>query len=144
MSACQVDFYVLQDPAQSPDRLAARLAMMAWEQGFTAMVLAGSEAEAGRLDDLLWTSPPGRFLPHGRAGRDGPEPVTVGTTADLRAGCADVVINLSQDPVPEPGRFRRLLEFVPTGAAERARSRDTFRHYRQLGLDPSSHTIGQG
>jgi DNA polymerase-3 subunit chi len=143
-NACQVDFYVLEDAAQSADRLACRLALMAWEQGHSAMLLAGSEAAAERLDALLWESPPGRFIPHGRAGPDGPEPVTVGTFADLAEGCGEVIINLSPEPVPEPGRFQRLLELVPAGEAERARSRDKFRRYRELGLKPASHSLGGG
>lgn len=143
MTSCQVDFYVLQDAGQSADRLACRLALMAWEQGYTAMVLAAGEEDAERLDALLWESPPARFLPHGRAGREGPEPVTVGTPGDLRPGCGDVIINLSPEPVPEPARFRRLLELVPADDAERQRSREKFRTYRELGLEPASHNVGR-
>ncbi|MEJ8569050.1 DNA polymerase III subunit chi [Elongatibacter sediminis] len=140
---CQVDFYVLADADQSAERLACRLALMAWEQGYTAMLLTGSEQQARQIDDLLWESPPDRFLPHGRAGDDGPEAVTVGTADELTAGCGDVIINLSPDPVPEPGRFRRLLEFVPANDRERRRSREKFRHYRDQGLEPASHSIGR-
>ncbi len=142
--SCQVDFYVLQDPRQSADRLACRLAMMAWEQGYTALVLARDEREAERLDALLWESPPERFLPHGRAGNDGPEPVTVGTGKDLVGTRGEVIINLAPDPVPEPGRFRRLLEVVPADDQERQYSRDKFRSYRALGLQPVSHEMNRG
>jgi DNA polymerase-3 subunit chi len=141
---CQVDFYVLQDGAQSADRLACRLALMAWEQGHTALLVAADETEAEHLDALLWETPPGRFVPHGRAGLEGPEPVTIGTRADLAPGCADVIINLSPEPVPDPAQYRRLLEFVPASAAERDRSRAKFRHYRDLGLDPASHPLARG
>jgi DNA polymerase IIIc chi subunit len=68
----------------------------------------------------------------------------VGTFADLAEGCGEVIINLSPEPVPEPGRFQRLLELVPAGEAERARSRDKFRRYRELGLKPASHSLGGG
>lgn len=142
-AACQVDFYVLQDGEQSAEHLACQMALMAWEQGMTAMVLAGSEPEAAQMDALLWESPPGRFIPHRRAGSDGPEPVIVGTPADLAAGCGDVIINLAPDPVPEPGRFRRLLEFVPAADRERQTSRQKFRHYRALGLEPASHPLAR-
>lgn len=141
--SCQVDFYVLPDAGPSADRLACRLALMAWEQGHRALLIAAAETEVERLDALLWESPPGRFLPHARAGQNGPEPVTIGTLADLAAEGADVIINLSPDAVPDPARFRRLLEIVPADAAQRKSSRAKFRRYRELGLDPVSHTLGR-
>ena len=140
---CQVDFYVLPDAGHSAERLACRLALMAWEQGFTAMLLTTDEPAAERLDALLWEAPPGRFVPHARAGIEGPDPVTVGTPDHLRANCGEVIINLSPDPVPDPGRFRRVLEFVPGGETEREMSREKFRHYRKLGMRPVSHSLAR-
>ena len=117
---CQVDFYVLQDGAQSADRLACRLALMAWEQGHTALLVAADETEAEHLDALLWETPPGRFVPHGRAGLEGPEPVTIGTRADLAPGCADVIINLSPEPVPDPAPTQaEFFEEEPVGPPRR-------------------------
>jgi len=52
-----------------------------------------------------------------------------------------VVINLTADPVPEPGRFRRLLEIVPADARLRESSRTKFRAYRGLGLEPNHHKV---
>ena len=77
----QVDFYVLEDPALSPGRLACRLCMMAWEQGHRVAVLAGSEEEARALDDLMWDFPPGRFLPHALGAADAGVPVSIVSAA---------------------------------------------------------------
>ena len=63
--------------------------------------------------------------------------------ADLDTAAADVIINLENRAVPEPGRFRRLLELVPAGDAERKASRLKFRAYREIGLQPVSHEMGK-
>jgi len=137
----QVDFYVLEDPALSPGRLACRLCMMAWEQGHRVAVLAGSEEDARALDDLMWDFPPGRFLPHALGAVDAAVPVSIVPDAAQLDPGRDVVINLAAAPVPEPGRFQRLLEIVPADPQRKIASRDKFRQYRDWGLSPGSHQI---
>jgi DNA polymerase-3 subunit chi len=140
---CQVDFYVLAGPAPSAGQLACRLSLMAWEQGHRVSVLAADEAAAQALDDLMWEYPPARFLPHERGPADAGVPVQIVLAADQVATDRDVVINLAGSAVPDPTRFRRLLEIVPADEGMRAASREKFRHYRALGLQPDSHAIGQ-
>jgi DNA polymerase IIIc chi subunit len=53
----------------------------------------------------------------------------------------DVVVNLTAEAVPDPERFRRLLEIVPADTQLRESSRIKFRQYRSLGLEPSHHEI---
>lgn len=141
--ACQVDFYVLARPGQSAERLACRLAMMAWEQGHLVAVLTTGEDDAVALDEIMWDFPAGRFLPHTR-GQSGPEvPVCIDTFgAGIPAG-RDLVINLTDHAVPDPGRFQRLLEIVPGEEQKRLSSRQKFREYRAIGLEPVSHKIGK-
>jgi DNA polymerase-3 subunit chi len=139
---CQVDFYVLGGSGKSPERLACRLALMAWEQGNRIAVLTENKADAKQLDELMWESPADRFLPHSTDFMDQSAPVRIGTAeAGLPVDC-EVLINLTATPVPEPSRFRRLLEIVPATESERTASREKFRTYRNLGLSPVSHTIG--
>jgi DNA polymerase-3 subunit chi len=140
-NSCQVDFYVLENEARSPDQLACRLAMMAWEQGHRIAVLTESAQDAARLDKLMWEFPANRFLPHALAGADSKAPVTIGTQELLQTDVGDVVINLTRNAVTETGRFSRLLEIVPASAHERAASRIKFREYRDRGLEPVSHPI---
>lgn len=142
-SDCQVDFYVLKSPALDARQLACKLALMAWERGHRITVTTASEAEAGELNELMWSSPAGRFLPHelATAGNAPLAPVSIGLLEDLKAG--DVVINLCPEPVPEPGRFNRLLEIVPPQGPGLAASRDKFRFYREQGISPQSHDIKQ-
>jgi DNA polymerase-3 subunit chi len=144
---CQVDFYVLSGSVPSPEQLACRLALMAWEQGHRIAVLARDDEAARSLDEQLWQDPPGRFMPHALADvadsgqKDAPVEIVSGgqTIGENR----DLVINLCPDPVPEPSRFRRLCEIVPARAEQRTASRQKFRIYREQGLDPVSHTIGK-
>ena len=140
---CQVDFYVLESEAQSASKFACRLAIMAWEQGFRVSVRTQTEPEARALDELMWDSPAGRFLPHGTGQTGLDSPVCIADCAqDVPAG-RDVVINLASSAVPEPERFRRLLEIVPPRADQRTASREKFRQYRNQGLEPAHHAIGK-
>lgn len=141
-SSCQVDFYVMEDPRKSVDQLACQLAMMAWEQGLRSLVVVPDSSQIQPLDDLMWSLPQERFLPHQAGVGASQAPVSIGSMADLDQAQADVIINLDLAAVPNPHRFRRLLELVPAREAERQASRDKFRAYRELGLDPKSHAMG--
>ena len=134
---------MLANPGQSAERLACKLAMMAWEQGHHVAVLTEDESHADALDELMWDFPPGRFLPHSRGKADPEVPVSINARALEIPADRDVVINLADTAVPEPGRFKRLLEIVPGVEQKRLASRQKFREYRSLGLEPASHPIGK-
>lgn len=139
--ACQVDFYVIAEGAPSAGHLACRLSLRAWEQGHRVSVLATGEDDARRLDQLMWDFPAGRFLPHECGPADAGAAVAIVCEPDALPADRDVVINLTAEPVPEPGRFRRLLEIVPADAQLRESSRTKFRTYRSLGLEPNHHEM---
>ena len=140
---CQVDFYVLTGARPTAGQLACRLSLMAWEQGHRVSVVAGDESAARELDELMWDYPPARFLPHERGPADAEVPVSIVLRADQAGADRDVLINLAGDPVRDPSRFRRLLEIVPADDRLRAASRDKFRHYRSIGLQPDHHEINK-
>jgi len=141
--ACQVDFYVLEGGKLGPSELACRLAMMAWERGQRVTVIAADDRDAASLDDLMWSVPEKRFLPHEVTPPAGTARAPVQICPMERLKASEVVINLSGHPVPEPQRFRRLLEIVPGEPAERQASRHKYRAYRQFGLQPATHTINK-
>lgn len=140
--ACQVDFYVLGDGALTAEQLACRLALMAWEQGHTIAVLVETADLASQLDDLMWDYPAGRFLPHSAEPGQSQAPVIIGNSDMQIPGGSEVIINLTRTAITEPERFKRLLEIVPGNTAQRTASRHKFRSYREQGLDPASHPIG--
>jgi len=135
---CQVDFYLLGSPELEPERLACKLAVMAWERGHKVSIVTSDDTAAAALDELLWEYPDGRFVPHER-GENSAAPVCVLSTAP--SGPAEVVINLTGSALATPLAFHRLLEIVPHHEADREASREKFRHYRAAGLDPQAHDI---
>ena len=142
MSAtCQVDFYVLMSATPSAGHLACRLSLKAWEEGYGVSVLAASEEDARALDELMWEYPAGRFLPHELGTANPDVPVTIVSAPAAIPPGRDTVVNLSAAAVPEPERFRRLLEIVPADEQQRESSRDKYRAYRSQGLEPNHHQI---
>lgn len=140
-TGCQVDFYVLGSAAQEPGQLACKLALMAWERGHEITVVAASEADAKRLDQLMWEFPEGRFLPHECLSGSERAAAPVRILSTPPPGDCDVVINLTQEALSEPARFGRLLEIVPHREADRRASREKYRSYAAHGLIPSTHEI---
>ena len=138
----QVDFYVRPD--SSPDaleRFACRLVETAWQRGRGVLVLAGSDAAAQRLDDLLWTFREESFVPHRRLGAREPaagEPVIVGTPGKWE-GALDVLLNLTASVPAETGRAARIAEIVPAEGAGRDAGRRRFREYRDRGFEIRTH-----
>jgi len=150
--SCQVDFYVLSSPGLDARQMACRLALMSWERGHRTLVIAETESEARELDDLMWESPPGRFLPHTVNGEAGSSlssanaPVCIGLLEGLQQdelSGFNVAINLCTQPVPNPHHFSRLLEIVPQRDEARKASRLKFKFYRDQGISPESHEINK-
>jgi DNA polymerase III subunit chi len=139
---CQVDFFVMQDQSKSVQQLVCQLAMMAWQQGMKSMVLLPDDEQLMQLDELMWSFPRERFLPHQPVAQPGDAPVLLGLPKDLDDCQAQVLINLDTQAIARPERFRRLLELVPASDADRNASRLKFRAYKALGLEPVSHTMG--
>jgi DNA polymerase-3 subunit chi len=139
----QVDFYLLNTPQLEAGLLACRLALMAWERGHRVTVLTDSREAASELDELMWKSPRGRFLPHARDDSESADVAPVLITGPDRLNEADVLINLCRLPVPEPEKYKRLLEIVPHRKADRDASRDKYRYYREQGLSPATHEISR-
>jgi len=141
--SCQVDFYLLGEFAPGADKLACRLALMAWERKQKVFVITASEASGRQLDELMWQYPEGRFLPHTKVGNQdvGKAPVNIGLLSDLNP--TDVVINLCPEAVPQPEKFTRVLEIVPFVKEERQSSRMKYTSYRNMGFEPRTHEINK-
>ena len=139
--SCQVDFYLLGPASPGAGNHACRLALMAWERKQTVFIVTATQTASEQLDELMWQYPEGRFLPHARA--EGPDSgkagVNIGVLSSLKP--ADVVINLGPEAIPEPVRFNRILEIVPTADDERQASRVKYKTYRNLGITPRMQDI---
>lgn len=138
---CQVDFYLLGEPAAKASNLACRLALMAWERKQKVFIATDTPAASEALDKLMWQFPDERFLPHAMASDSSAQkaPILIGQLSGLKP--VEVVINLCPEAVPEPSRFDRVLEIVPFDKAERQASRVKYKTYRKLGITPQTHEI---
>ena len=141
--SCRVDFYVLDEGSQPAELVACQLALKSWEQGNRTLLAMADQAAADHVDSLMWEHPRGRFLPHAPVGTSADAPIVIGTLEQLEGKDAEVLINLSPQVVDRPRRFARLLEVVPADPGLKQASREKFRVYKSLGLDPVTHALGR-
>lgn len=130
----QVTFYLMseQDDAQASavERLACTLAAESWGAGHIYL-LCDDEAQALRLDELLWQLPPERFVPHQLQGESGMAPVEIGYQPPKRRYAR--LINLATATPLFAGHFAQVVDFVPTDETQKQQARDRYKHYRQAG-----------
>lgn len=139
----EITFYVLADT--DPGRrlhTACRLIEKAFQQKHQIYVQAGSRAEAEQLDELLWNFKPESFIPHHLVdeGPTPPPPVRIGW-AGIPPEARDLVVNLGSEAVPDPRRFRRLIEIVGGDEALREPARQHWRQYKQQGYVVTAHNL---
>ena len=138
----RVDFYVLSDMDHiARRRFACRLAQRAASAGQGVHLHVASNDAMNELDELLWSYPPERFVPHEclhDAGTTRPRaPISVGHQLPL--DCDGVLINLTA-AVPEFfARFDRVAEIIVD--ANKADGRSHYKHYRDRGYPLHHHDI---
>lgn len=140
----QVDFYLLNShEPETKLRFLCRLASKIYHMGKSVYVQARDDAQAQRLDDLMWTFDQSSFVPHGRTGSkpaEVPFPVLIGSTPPCDEG-RNVLISLL-DEVPEYfEQFERVAELVDDSPADMAGARERFRQYRARGCRLETHEI---
>lgn len=142
----QVDFYILKsDSDDARLQLACKIVEKATELDNHVFVHSASDAEAAKLDELLWSFSQGSFIPH-RVVREPlstppPEPVLIGVNAPPAPGRWNVLINLAAE-VPEFfSRYERVAEVVDADAVRREQSRERYRFYRDRGYKLNTHQV---
>ncbi|MDC1528264.1 DNA polymerase III subunit chi [Gammaproteobacteria bacterium] len=143
----QVDFYLLQQPAQE-DRMAftCRLCEKAMSQGMKIYIHTDSEKTAQDMDDLLWSFKPDSFIPHAIVGvdedLDADEEIPVfigfGTACDVSA---TLLINLSEEIPAFHDQFERIAEIVPNAEAAKSNLREHWNSYKQKGFELKHHAL---
>jgi len=142
----RIDFYILDRAAGDASlTYACRLAEKAVAQNNEVLINAGSAADCGRLDDLLWTFSQGSFLPHrlldNASQSDEGEPVLVGCGQEPENGRWDLLINLASDVPSFFARFSRVAEVVGSEEQIKAAGRERFRYYRDRGYELHTHKV---
>src|SRR5687767_11682470 len=141
----RVDFYVLEEASDTARlRFVCRLAEKIWLQSHKICIATATLEEAQALDSLLWTFRDPAFVPHelatpaSKASDDAP--ILIATEALPDAGC-QVLINLKDEVPAEFERFERIAEPIDGEPNRRKRGRERFKHYRDRGITPESHTV---
>jgi len=140
----RVDFYVLSEQSdEGPLPTACRLCEKAVAAGQRVHVHAPDPDVAAAIDRLLWIYKQGGFIGHERLGAS-KDPdlaaVLIGADEPLPSH-RDVLMNLGAEVPPFFDRFGRVLEIVAGDPAQRARSRERFKFYRDRGLAPETHKL---
>jgi DNA polymerase III subunit chi len=152
-------------------KVACRLAEKAYLASQRALIWHTDRAELEALDELLWTFADGSFVPHewltsnglpeGSRGNDNSREWTSEGSSDSRqrvsdsapeapvllsagtppASAFDFIINLAAEPPPFLNLTRRIAEIVDGDEGRRRAGRVRFKTYRELGIEPSTHTL---
>lgn len=139
----RVDFYVIADAAPAARlKVACRLAEKAYLASQRALIWDTDRAELQALDDLLWTFADGSFVPHdwltSNAAAESPVLLSAGPPP---AEAFDFVVNLAADPPPFLHLTRRIAEIIDGDEGRRQAGRLRFKAYRELGIEPGTHTL---
>lgn len=119
----------------------------ALERGWRVMVRASDPALLDRLDDALWTDPPGGFLPHGRAGgkHDAAQPVLLGQGAAANGAQAVCLLGaMAVDLAEARGMERTWLLFEGGDQAQLAQARAQWKAVTEAGLTAQYHSDESG
>ena len=137
----QVDFYVLDKfDEHSRYTLACKLAEKAWRLENTIHIHTMSQADAERLDELLWTFRDGSFVPHELVSSGNPAPVSIGYDSNTIES-RDLLINLCDEIPAFADTFPRIAELVTSEENCRQKSRERYAIYRDQGHTLEMHKI---
>ena len=140
----RVDFYLLsQSGADSRYAFACRLAEKAYRLKNTVQIHTANEADADRIDDLLWTFRDGSFVPHDTGpGGDATQaaPVRI-SSGDSEVEPRDLLINLCDEIPAFAGAFPRVAELVSSDETCKQESRKRFAAYRDQGHTLETHNV---
>lgn len=138
----KVNFYLLKDKSEEARRLfACRLAEQLTRQGMPVQFAVDTDDDAKDLDKLLWSYAPESFLPHALLSSASAKDVSVliGTgSQELRAS---TLLNLIDDIPPQHASCTTIAEFIRNDDEAKARSRQQWQQYKQLGYELQLHQL---
>ncbi len=149
MAMPRVDFYVLAstDPAMRL-RFACRLVEKAWLRAHRVRVQLDPGGDGAAFDVLLWTFADRSFVPHERLTADGAPtgritaPVVIAEGDAAGTGDKDLLVNLAAGVPSGYQSYARIAEVVDADDTRRKLGRDRFRFYREQGMQPETHDMG--
>jgi DNA polymerase-3 subunit chi len=142
----RVDFYVLEgSDARERSKFACRVIDKAFQAEQRVLVCFDSAADLTAFDDLLWTFAQDSFVPHEplTAESDWEETPVLLATTQSHAAAADVIVNLGSILPPDLARTASVIEIIDADAARRQAGRVRFKQYREQGVEPQTHKVGE-
>lgn len=135
----KIKFYT---KVSEPELFSCRLAQQMRQRGHRLVICTADEAQAERLDQLLWTWSNTSFLPHCRADSDlaAQTPIIVDHRLDALPH-HELLLNLGPELPKVFSRFDWLLEVVPSMEPAVTQARERFRFYRDRGYDLTVHDM---
>jgi DNA polymerase-3 subunit chi len=137
----RIDFYF---EAEDKLQVACRLSAKAAQQKLRVLIYAPDEAQAQKIDKMLWTWQATGFVPHcmTRSALAAQTPVLI--TRDPEDTPHDeVLLNLHYAWPPAFSRFQRLVEIVGRDDEDRDAARGRFRFYRDRGYEIVKHDLSK-
>jgi len=137
----RIDFYF---EAEDKLQVACRLSAKAAQQMLRVLIYAADDAQAQRIDKMLWTWQATSFLPHcmTRSPLAAQTPVLI-TNDPEDTPHDEVLLNLHHEWPPAFSRFQRLVEIVGRDDEDRAAARGRFRFYRDRGYEIVNHDLSK-
>jgi len=142
----RADFYVLESSdARERLKFACRIIDKAFGAEQRVLVWLEDATALQSFDDLLWTFAQDSFIPHDPVGPESnweDSPVLLSCAALPPAG-VEVLVNLASS-VPAPANnARQVIEIIDADPARRQAGRLRFKHYRELGVTPTTHDMAE-
>ncbi len=140
----RVDFYVLDAPSPVARlRTACRIVEKAYLASQSVLVWHTDVDELRQFDEMLWSFAEGSFVPHDVLipGGTATAPVLL-TAGAVPQGPIEVLVNLGPDVPPCASEALRIAEVIDGDAGRRQAGRARFRTYKERGLQPASHNLG--
>lgn len=137
----RIDFYILPQtagPAEGAVMAACKLCDKATSQGIKVYINTPDGAIAESLDGALWSFRQGSFISHEKfIGKAPDEPLPLVLIGDMEppASHHGAMINLGLEVPTFFSRFERVLEIVSGDAAQRSKSRERYKFYRDRGYE---------
>jgi DNA polymerase-3 subunit chi len=138
----RVDFYFNVDHRL---HYACRVVRKARAANLSVLAYTRNADRLARFDAALWTFSALDFVPHVYVD----SPLAASTPVWLTLAAAseeerDLLLNLDDD-VPAAdwcARFKRVIEVVSKDDSDRAQARQRFRAWRERGITPTAHEVG--
>jgi DNA polymerase-3 subunit chi len=140
----EVAFYVLSSEDEQQRLLfVCKLVEKAYRSGSFCYVLTDTDAQAQKLDDLLWTFRRGSFIPHQVYAGQLPtfENVILIGSLEPPEPWQKVIVNLSTQFPRHIEQAERILEILDDTPEIKAEGRQRYRRYQQLGLAIATHNV---